>query len=343
MNSPFSNFRFIIFFVIFLLILALAQTGILIWLGISLKIASIDSLISNSLLTVACISVINGLRFYTPDKNRIQYFIAWCIGLTSLWLIISRWVLLIVMEEHHHTGFIEKSLPFRFVFGLFTIGLMAMFAILWNKQQQQLESEERQQDAEKLERNAELFNIRQQLQPHFLFNSLNSINALITTQPDMARQMVIQLSEFLRGTLRKDEKQLVKLEEELHLLQLYLDIEKVRFAHRLKTNLICSDECKQKLLPPLLLQPLVENAIKFGLYDTTGEVTISVLVAFQNNLLEITIQNPFDPETASANQGTGFGLTSVQRRLYLLFGRNDLMNTKAENNFFTITLLIPQG
>ena len=93
----------------------------------------------------------------------------------------------------------------------------------------------------------------------------------------------------------------------------------------------------------MLLQPLVENAIKFGLYDTTEPVTISIQAEQENNYLVITIQNPFDPETASPKQGTGFGLSSVQRRLYLLFARNDLLNTHYTDNLFTTVIKIPQA
>jgi LytS/YehU family sensor histidine kinase len=96
------------------------------------------------------------------------------------------------------------------------------------------------------------------------------------------------------------------------------------------------------LLPPMLLQPVVENAIKFGLYDTLETVIITVEATCENNQLLITIQNPFDPGTAKPRQGTGFGLSGVQRRLFLLFGRNDLLHTKAEQELFTTILKIPQ-
>src|SRR5690606_35869240 len=115
-------------------------------------------------------------------------------------------------------------------------------------------------------RSAELAKLRQQLQPHFLFNSLNSISALAGSKPEEARKMVHQLSEFLRGTLHKDEQTLVPFSDELRHLQLYLDIEKVRFGNRLKTEIDTHETCLNLKLPSLILQPVVENAIKFGLY-----------------------------------------------------------------------------
>ena len=112
-----------------------------------------------------------------------------------------------------------------------------MISILWYNQQEQKEKDDRKTDAEKLAKEAELFKLRQQLQPHFLFNSLNSINALIGSRPEEARKMVQQLSDFLRGTIKKEETQWVTLQEELQYLQLYLDIEKVRFGNRLATEI----------------------------------------------------------------------------------------------------------
>jgi len=222
------------------------------------------------------------------------------------------------------------------------IGWMAMISMLWYGQQDQKENEKRKAEAEKLARDAELYNLRQQLQPHFLFNSLNSINALIGFKPDEARKMIHQLSDFLRGTLRKEDQQQVSLADELEHLNLYLEIEKVRFGHRLQTEISCDETCGAAILPSMMLQPLVENAIKFGLYDTTEDVVVSIRGEMEGNYLQIMVQNPYDPQTSRPRQGTGFGLSGVQRRLYLLFARNDLMETHANDNIFTTIIKIPQ-
>jgi two-component system LytT family sensor kinase len=178
------------------------------------------------------------------------------------------------------------------------------------------------------------------LQPHFLFNSLNSINALIGTRPEEARKMVQQLSDFLRGTIRKEENQFISFAEELENLKLYLEIEKVRFGYRLKTETDIAEETLKWKMPALLLQPLMENAIKFGLYGTTGEVVISLRAIIADEHLVVAIVNPFDPDMQMA-EGTGFGLKSVKRRLYLLFGRNDLMEINKTNNAYVVVFRIP--
>jgi LytS/YehU family sensor histidine kinase len=220
---------------------------------------------------------------------------------------------------------------------------MAMMSLLYYSQKEQQQMDARKTEAEKLAREAELFKLRQQLQPHFLFNSLNSISALTGTQPEKARHMINQLSEFLRGKLRKEEQHWNTLEEELQYLQLYLDIEQVRFGHRLQTKLVSGDEALKLKLPALLLQPVVENAIKFGLYDTTGDVSITLQATAEDHYLKIIVQNPFDPETSQPLKGTGFGLSSIARRFFLLFPRHDLLKTQKDNEYFITTILIPQN
>jgi LytS/YehU family sensor histidine kinase len=237
---------------------------------------------------------------------------------------------------------LHHSLSIRFSLAFLLLGCVTMISILWYNQQEQKENDTHKQDAEKLAKEAELFKLRQQLQPHFLFNSLNSINALIGTRPEEARKMVQQLSDFLRGTIKKEETQWVTLHEEMQYLQLYLDIEKVRFGNRLVTVIEIEEATRQMKLPALLLQPIVENAIKFGLYDTTGETIIEIFTSAHENNLLIKVLNPFDPETSSPKQGTGFGLKSVQRRLFLLFGQSDLLVTVANGNTFTTVVKIPQ-
>ena len=264
-----------------------------------------------------------------------------CAVLSLLWLFISRAILfLIIANESNYNIFFDQSKIIRLAVGFLMVGCMALISVLWKTLQDQQEIESRKAEADRLSKEAELNNLRQQLQPHFLFNSLNSINALIHSQPAAARTMIQQLSDFLRGTLKKEQSQWMSIEEELQHLQLYLEIEKVRFGHRLSTVVINNADGLK--MPALLLQPVVENAIKFGLYDTTDDITIRIEASQEENNLLIKVSNPFDAETASPRKGTGFGLSSVQRRLYLLFGRNDLVKTEAVENIFTTTIKIPQ-
>jgi two-component system LytT family sensor kinase len=312
--------------------------------GYTWQIALADCLVANTLLAIVIILVSNLLRYYRPKKGKYLYIFIICAAKSGLYTVGIRYVLTqIFPTDTHYLNFLNKSLPVRFDIAFLVTICIALMSELWYTLEEQKEREHRQADAEKLAREAELYKLRQQLQPHFLFNSLNSISALVKLEPAQARTMIHQLSDFLRGTLKKEENQWITLEDELQHLQLYLDIEKVRFGHRLNTEIISEASANVLRLPNMMLQPLVENAIKFGLYDTTDSVTIRIQTLYENGYLVISIQNPFDPATSSPKQGTGFGLSSVQRRLYLLFARHDLLVTSNTGNLFTTTIKIPQA
>ena len=319
------------------------HTKLLHWYHFPLNAAIADSLISNGLLAAFCLLLSNMFRFYLPRRDRYGYLLALCIAFTVIWFFLSRFMLMLfVRNAADYQSFFALSVPVRLAIAFLIIGSMILLSVVWYTQQDYQENEKRKTEAEKMAKEAELYNLRQQLQPHFLFNSLNSINALIGFKPAEARHMIQQLSDFLRGTLKKENNQWTTLEEELHHLQLYLDIEMVRFGHRLQTTIECDDDCANMKMPAMLLQPVVENAIKFGLYDTTEAITITINAAREANRLVIKVINPFDSATSSVNKGTGFGLSSVQRRLYLVFAQHGLLQTSTDKNLFTTALIIPQ-
>jgi two-component system LytT family sensor kinase len=342
-TSPLSVRRFQLIFSICWLVLIADHAMVVHWLALPWKEAIIDSLISNGILFFFCLLILNTLRYYLPRREQLINIFAWCIFFTVLWLLLTKWLLHLSLGYYESYGdMLHRSIPIRFSIAFLLLGCVTMISVLWQTWAEQKEDQSRKADAEKLAKEAELFKLRQQMQPHFLFNSLNSINALIGSRPAEARKMVQQLSDFLRGTLKKEETQWVILKEELQYLQLYLDIEKVRFGNRLTTDIETNEEVQQMKMPALLLQPIVENAIKFGLYDTTGDTVIHIITRKEDNELVIKVSNPFDPETSVPKQGTGFGLKSIQRRLYLLFGRSDLLVTEAKENIFVTIVKIPQ-
>ena len=283
------------------------------------------------------------MKYYLPKNEKYWFILAISFVLSCVWLLVIRSMLWYIFKnDQHYTVTLQQSSTVRFGFAFLMIGCMSTISLLWYTQKDQQRTDTQQKEIQQLAKDAELFKLRQQLQPHFLFNSLNSISALTATQPEKARHMIQQLSDFLRGTLKKDDQHKSSLKEELQYLELYLDIEKVRFGHRLNTEISVEENIQQMELPSLILQPVVENAIKFGLYDTIGEVTISITAKKVDETLVVTVQNPFDAETAQPLQGTGFGLASIKRRLFLLFARQDLLQTKTEDNYFITTIIIPQ-
>jgi LytS/YehU family sensor histidine kinase len=281
-------------------------------------------------------------KYFKPSGKNALYMMVASTVLSILGCVILHWSLKHLSTDETYLSALQSSMPIRFVFIWLMTLILSVQGKVWWFIREQNQSEARNKETERLMREAELSNLRQQLQPHFLFNSLNSISALTIAQPEQARKMIEQLSDFLRGTVKKEGNQMIPLRDELHHLQLYLDIEKVRFGHRLITNVTADKSIQGMILPALLLQPVLENAIKFGLYDTTGEVIISLDARMDQNDLIIEIKNPFDSETAPPKSGTGFGLSSVQRRLVLLYYRNDLLSTRQHENVFTTTIRIPQ-
>ena len=302
--------------------------------------AAIDGGLTASYLGIVSFLTISFLSYYHPKKGQLPYVVGG--------VLLAGYIATIGVEDAILTlspgplEYLTSFSEFRILFSELISLLLLSIAINITATQPKDIEEKRRVDTEKMARDAELASLRQQLQPHFLFNSLNSINALIGTQPEKARKMVQQLSDFLRGTIKKDDSQLVSLFDEMSQLRLYLEIEKVRFGHRLAATIDNEKGSLEAKLPPLLIQPVVENAIKFGLYDTVGETIISIKTKVEQNHLVIEVENPFDPTTSSPRHGTGFGLSSLQRRLYLLYARNDLLTTTQDENTYITQIKIPQ-
>lgn len=323
-------------------VLYFAVSYFLLWWDLHPKsVSPYEPLIGALSITICCYLIYSTLQFYLPRKNQYVKIILICLTLTVVSVGLSIFFLNQFFDDISFTHFYEV-LPHRFVINFLLLLCIIIINVFWNIQEEYEENKKRKEESERILRDAELYNLRQQLQPHFLFNSLNSIIALIGSKPDEARNMTFQLSDFLRGTMRKDDRQLIPLSDEITHLSLYLDIEKVRFGHRLTTTFHIEEQAKQAKVPSMIIQPLLENAIKFGLYNVIGEVEIMVNIRLENYLLYIAITNPFDTDQFDGRKGTGFGLSSIQRRLCLLYSRTDLLDTSIYKNTFTSTLKIPQ-
>lgn len=315
-------------------------------------IALADALGSNLLLYGIFLFLEYGFSPYVPPIARYGIIAAQSFGFAAIWIFLCQWSLKYTFENLAYDAFWKETVYIRGLIGwilLCDYNLINYFVKHLSKQESLTKQE---QHSIQLRKEAELFKLRQQLHPHFLFNSLNSINALIGKEPKQARQMVQQLSEFLRHTLKKEDNDLITITEELNDLRIYLSIEQVRFGHRLTIEENIHADCMDAKIPPFLLQPLVENAIKYGLYGTTGPVKIYLKGDLVNHHFIFSIINPYDPN-AVTTKGTGFGLESVTRRLYLLFARNDLLKVSSDevngtalsddpsNYNFTATISIP--
>ena len=322
---------------------AICAVGLHYTVDFSWLISFADSIVNNFLLALACIAISNMLGYYQPKNERILYVLIITAALTIAIVFLARYALTYVFADFKsYVDFYTFSLSFRGLISFMCLGWCALANILWYRLEEQSETQSRLSATQNLAKEAELNKLRHQLQPHFLFNSLNSVFALTMVNPKEAGVMITKLAAFLRGTLKRDDELWVSVEEEMEYIQLYLDIEKVRFSHRLNIEVNIEDDTLKLCLPGTLLQPIVENAIKFGLYNTSAGITIKVDVFVQEQVLHLRVQNPFDPEMKAAG-GTGFGLTAIKRRLYLLFANTDLLETQIQtNNLYITTLKIPQ-
>jgi two-component system, LytTR family, sensor histidine kinase AlgZ len=191
-----------------------------------------------------------------------------------------------------------------------------------------------------LAREAELKALRAQINPHFLFNSLHSISALTTSDPQAARTMCLRLGDFLRGGLTHGAMDEVPLGGELAMLEQYLGIEQIRFGRRLQVQWNCDTEARECRLPPLLLQPLVENAVRHGIATLVDGGTIVIGARRTNGRLQLSIENPYDPDE-STPRGAGVGLQNVRERLETRYGGACAVRVEQASGRYRVSLELP--
>lgn len=301
-----------------------------------------DAALNVALITTLALTIGNVLKYYRPSNGKEWNVALWILILTSIWWWISAnatpWI---TGNNAMYSQMLSATLALRICLVFMVLGSVSLITWIRRQGESDTKSMERYNEMKELARDAELNALRQQLQPHFLFNSLNSIQSLTSIDPEKAGKMVIQLSDFLRGTMRKITDTQQTVEKEIEHARLYLEIEKVRFGNRLQVSMNVDPECLDKSVPALVLQPIVENAIKHGLYQKTEEVAIEINVKNKGQVVSFEVLNPYDPQAKEQRSSTGFGLSSLKRRLYLLYGRQDLLLTSAQEGIFKVEILIP--
>jgi LytS/YehU family sensor histidine kinase len=243
-------------------------------------------------------------------------------------------------SRDEYDGAILTTLPVTIIGGIFYyffISLVYYLIIYYNDLQEKLKVEARLNE---LLKESELNMLKSQINPHFLFNSLNSISSLTLSDAAKAREMVIKLSDFMRYSVSTDTHSLTTVAKELGNITRYLDIEKVRFGDKLVYHLDIHEACMKHPVPVMLLQPLYENAIKHGVYESTQQVTIDTVCRKEEDFMVVQITNDFDPEAIS-RRGAGLGLKNIRERLRLTYHRYDLLVTEKLDGKFVVTLKIP--
>jgi len=234
----------------------------------------------------------------------------------------------------------RPEVPLIFGTGLLLYLLSVAFYYVVISVESSRDAEARVMKASVLARDAELKALKAQVNPHFLFNSLNSISALTSSDPAKAREMCILLGDFLRRTLGLGEKAAIPLDEELSLIRAFLAVEKVRFGARIQMEEDIDKEALTVPVPPLLLQPLVENAVVHGIANLVEGGYIRLGIHTRDGVVSINVANSFDPD-APAKRRSGVGLANVRQRLQTRYGNLASFAVKTEGDCFRVALTLP--
>lgn len=314
--------------------------------GSFIDISILDSALSLLIYSGIALSLWYPFNFFNTGETRpptviSNLAISGAISI-GLWVLLTKYImLLIVPEQNNYQAYWDATFPYRIGTGVFIYGLIVLSYYLFISLTNLSEKNAKEARLESLIKETELKLLRSQINPHFLFNSLNSISSLTITDPEKARDMVVKLSEFMRYALARKDELPVSLQSELDNLRLYLDIEKVRFGDKLTIEEHIELQCLDFKIPVMLLQPLIENAVKHGVYESIETVKIYTKAQIIEDYIEIIIRNNYDNEP-SLKKGTGTGLLNVSRRLELFYGNKASIKTLKENGIYTVTLYIPR-
>jgi two-component system sensor histidine kinase AlgZ len=260
--------------------------------------------------------------------------LTWIVAAKGLAVAMSRYAFADINQRF------SPELPLLWGIGALVYVLSVALHYLLLSVESSKEAETREQEALTLARESELKALKAQINPHFLFNSLNSISALATVDGQRARDMCIKLSDFLRTTLKLGEKQSITLADELALAKAYLEVEQVRFGARLRVEIDADAGCDHCVVPSLVLQPLVENAVKHGIAGLVDGGTIRLEAHCNDGRLQLRIENQFDPDSPSSSRH-GLGLRNVRDRLRAIYENTARVDTTATSDRFVVELELP--
>lgn len=308
------------------------------------SVAVIDGLTFSLVLGILGIAVWYVVRYNDPEKSSgLQIFTSHLLAslvFTFTWLLVSGIIAKILINTSLYDDYLNDQLSTRIGFGLLFYALLVSIYYINVYSQHNREKQLRETELQNQVRKAQLSALKSQINPHFLFNSLNSIASLTLTNPEKAHGMVIALSDFMRYSLRNHQDDMVALEVELRNIGLYLQIEKIRFGNNLIYRFDVEEECNHHLIPNLILQPLFENAIKYGIYEASKPIEIILEARKLPNRMEIKVINDFDPESVPL-QGEGVGLANIKDRLRLIYGSSTLLDAERGESKFTVKMVIP--
>lgn len=259
-----------------------------------------------------------------------------CVLISSLWLQILHSLyedaFAVSLDEH------ISLIIFGIAFALYLLNLFAYDVLIALDHMHA--AERREADARLLARDAELQVLRSQIDPHFLFNSLNSISALTAIDPAAAREMTIALADFFRLTLSLSEKEKITVKQETELCEQFLAVEKIRFGKKLQSSMQVDELAQAALIPPMILQPLLENAIKHGIRNLRQGGEIQVRIQAQAGWLHLQVRNPVAQQDLPG-KGNGLGLQNLKQRFAALYADQGRVSWSRTATEFLIEIALP--
>ncbi len=331
----------------FWVLVASLQTMVLHWTqNTAWTIAAVESFIYAMMFGLVGLSVWFVVRFTGLEFSNLWNALINHVGaasvLVAVWFFTSYSIFSLIMGTPFKIREIDPSdFWWQVAIGYIYYLLVSLNYYLLIFYQNYKEKQLAELEMKSLLKESELSMLKAQLNPHFIFNSLNSISALTLTRPEDAHEMIVKLSTFLRHTIGQSETELVSIDKEIETISLYLDIEKSRFGDRLVIEINGLESLKnENKLPNLILQPLVENAIKYGIYENVDSSKIEISLTERDEILEVIIEN--NCEDKPKKVGKGIGLKNVKGRLSYIYDRTDLIATEQTDNHFKVTLKIPQ-
>ncbi|MFZ5429617.1 MAG: sensor histidine kinase [Bacteroidota bacterium] len=339
-----SNIRFLAFYGVFWLILASANALVL-WnyYDLALHLSFINTFVQYGFFAVLGLSIWYVVKYNSPETYKwwslLLFHLIAATAIIIVWTYLAAITIKLFAPEL--ADYMQMSLPSRMLTGylLYVFYVLLFMAIIYY--QNFREKVKRESELKSLIKEAELHALKSQINPHFLFNSLNSISSLTMSDPAKAQEMVINLSSLMRYSLKHNQNEKVTFGTELQNNKLYLAIEKVRFGSKLLPVFHVDEKCYNASLPNMILQPIYENAIKYGVYEATEPVEIITHGSCDGKYLEISVGNTYDPDVIN-RKGEGIGLRNIRERLQIIYGGSAIVKVTDDKNFFTITLRIPQ-
>jgi hypothetical protein len=279
----------------------------------------------------------------TWQFNLVPHFVLACAFVTG-WLLVGFGLCFpISLGSAEYRSFLTASLWWKAIEGFvfYAVAMPVYYLYLYVEQLNEKAANELRLN--RLLRDGELNLLKSQINPHFLFNSMNSVNSLMIRNPEQAQKMLVALSDYLRYAVLSTNREYSCVADEMENIARYLSIEQLRFGDRLLYEPDIDPAALSAEIPAMILQPLIENAIKHGVYESLETVRIVAKITKDRQYLNMEISNDFDEESVSQKKGSGTGLKNIRERLRLMYGTSAAMQTKSENGVFTVKLRIENG